>query len=106
MADSIPKSTHQTGFLLLEEIPHACPVYVVNDRRGASRNTSRRRRDVDVLDVTLTEQKIEETIEVSGGVVVDYDKDRRAVGAEVLNASASKDLERIFKQYVEQVKAA
>lgn len=62
--------------------------------------------DVDVLYVTLTEHKIEDTIEVSDGVMVDYDKDGRAVGVEVLNASASKDLERIFKQYVEQVKAA
>ncbi len=32
------------GFLLPGEIPHAYPVYVVDDRRRASRQTSRRRR--------------------------------------------------------------
>jgi rubredoxin len=31
------------GFLLLGEIPHAYPVYVVNQRRVASRGTSRRK---------------------------------------------------------------
>ena len=33
------------GFLLLGEIPHGHPVYVVNDRRGARRGASRRRRE-------------------------------------------------------------
>jgi len=33
------------GFLLLGEIPHAYPVYMVNNRRGASRRTSGRRRE-------------------------------------------------------------
>jgi DNA-directed RNA polymerase subunit RPC12/RpoP len=31
------------GFLLLGEIPHAYPVYVVNNQRGTSRRISRRR---------------------------------------------------------------
>jgi uncharacterized protein YuzE len=62
--------------------------------------------DVDALYITLTGNEIEETDEVSAGVMVDYDKDGNVVGLEVLNASASKDLERIIKQYVEQVKAA
>ena len=31
------------GFLLLGEIPHAYPVYVVNQRRVAGRRTSKRR---------------------------------------------------------------
>ena len=62
--------------------------------------------EVDVLYITLTGNEIEETDEVSAGVMVDYDKDGNVVGLEVLNASASKDLERIIKQYVEQVKAA
>ena len=33
------------GFLLFGEIPHAYPVYVVNNQRGANRRTSRRRRE-------------------------------------------------------------
>jgi len=33
------------GFLLLGEIPHAYPVYVVNNRRGTTRRTPRRRRE-------------------------------------------------------------
>jgi len=33
------------GFLLLGEIPHAYPVYVVNNRRGTSRRTPRRREE-------------------------------------------------------------
>ena len=33
------------GFLLFGEIPHAYPVYVVNNKRRARRGTSRRRRE-------------------------------------------------------------
>jgi hypothetical protein len=33
------------GFLLLGEIPHAYPVYVVNQRRVANRRASRRERE-------------------------------------------------------------
>lgn len=63
--------------------------------------------EIDALYITLTCNEIKVTNEVSEGVMVDYDKNGNVVGLEVLKASVSKeDLERIIKQYVEQVKAA
>ena len=44
-------------------------------------------REVDILYIEVTENKIEESDEDKPGVIIDYDKDGDIVGIEILQAS-------------------
>ncbi|MBC7568676.1 MAG: DUF2283 domain-containing protein [Spirosoma sp.] len=44
-------------------------------------------RDVDILYIRLTEDKIEESDEERPGTIIDYDASGMVVGIEILNAS-------------------
>lgn len=59
--------------------------------------------EVDALYITLTGSDIEESDEVSSGVIVDYDKDKNIVGIEILNVSQSKDFEYVIREYLKKV---
>lgn len=41
----------------------------------------------DAIYLYMTEEKIESSEEVADGIIVDYDKDGKMVGIEILNAS-------------------
>ncbi len=54
--------------------------------------------DTDSLYIELFSQKSVESIEISEGVVLDYDKDGKITGIDIDNASQKLDLEELIVQ--------
>jgi uncharacterized protein YuzE len=54
-------------------------------RRGIAMKTLRYSPDSDALYIYLTEEKIENTVEVKPGIMVDYDAEGKIVGIEVMD---------------------
>lgn len=44
-------------------------------------------KESDIIYIRLTDQKVAESDEDQGGVIIDYDSDGNVVGMEILNAS-------------------
>ena len=59
--------------------------------------------DVDALYIRLNESAIENTDEVTDGVIMDYDKNGIIVGIEILSASQKTDVQRLVIQAFEKV---
>jgi uncharacterized protein YuzE len=47
--------------------------------------------DKDILQITLTETTVEQTAQISPGLVLDYDEDGTIIGLEIANASTKID---------------
>ncbi len=47
--------------------------------------------DKDILQITFIEMTVEETAQISPGLVLDYDGDGNAIGLEIANASTKVD---------------
>jgi uncharacterized protein YuzE len=47
--------------------------------------------DKDILQITFIEMTVEETAQISPGLVLDYDGDGNAIGLEIVNASTKVD---------------
>jgi uncharacterized protein YuzE len=67
--------------------------------------------EADAIYIRLNESRIENSDEVSEGLIVDYDKDGNVVGIEILWVSEKADLEQLIiqsfnKVMVETVKTA
>lgn len=53
----------------------------------------------DAVYLNLTDRPIEDSAEVADGIVVDYDKEGRIVGIEILDASKRTDDPEVLKQF-------
>ena len=60
-------------------------------------------KDVDAMYIRLREDKIEDSDEVSDGVVMDYDKDGKLVAIEILWVSEKADVSELIIQAFENV---
>jgi uncharacterized protein YuzE len=59
--------------------------------------------DADALYIRLRENKITETDEISGDLIIDYDEDGHVVGIEILSASKKTDTEQLVIQAFQKV---
>ncbi len=60
-------------------------------------------KDVDAMYIRLREDKIEDSDEVSDGVIMDYDKDGNLVAIEILWVSEKADVSELIIQAFENV---
>jgi uncharacterized protein YuzE len=60
-------------------------------------------KDVDAMYIRLREDKIEDSDEVSDGIVMDYDKDGNLVAIEILWVSEKADVSELIIQAFENV---
>ena len=57
-------------------------------------------RDVDVLRVIFSSRQIEESDEEKPGFIIDYDADGNIVGLELLRASQTADISRLWAEHI------
>jgi len=59
--------------------------------------------EADALYIRLRENKIIETDEISGDLIIDYDEDGHVVGIEILSASEITDMKQLVIQAFQKV---
>ncbi len=60
-------------------------------------------KDVDAMYIRLREDKIEDSDEVSDGVIMDYDKDGNLIAIEILYVSEKADIDQLIIQAFDNV---
>ncbi|MGC8708661.1 MAG: hypothetical protein C0175_00165 [Caldisericum exile] len=53
-------------------------------------------KEADAIYVRFSDKKIEDTDQINEDIIIDYDKDKKAVAIEILNASRQADMGKII----------